>query len=350
MKRIRLAGAIAIVGSMACAAHPSGLPPGSVPAPARVGPDGALSGAALGFALGSEAHVFLADSGFAAVLYAHVLRPALGPGAPPTLEEAVRRRGVLTVGAERFRRQSLPPRASDALLVHVRGRVPARVILARVHRPGYCTVREYVTELVLEIPEWARAAAPPPQSPVVALLHPMRTGDDPAQADVPAPALDPGSARALVSLAALAAESASARSAAEPPGAPLPVPVALDANRAADAGEVVVLPGRHEQAAVGLRIRFLADSGGTVLVSGVGVSDTLGRNLRWLLAPTRMPLTDGLAASGGRYSLRGALAGPPVMLLVDEVVDVGAAASRLLAIAPRGAALVAARPLALRCP
>lgn len=333
----------------ACAGAPA-IAPGAAPdPPAMVRDDGTLGGAALGFALGSEAHVFVADSAFTTRVFDRLLRPALDSAGSRSLATAIGGRGVLAVAAERLAAAGYGSDMLDATVVHENGAIPARLALVRLHRPGHCTVPGYVTELVLEFPQTERRAAPRPQRPVLALWR--RTAGA-AHHALRAPSRRPGAdtAHRLLSLAALSAESLLARAGRLPPGAPLPVPLALEPDRAADAGEVLTLPEDPGRTAIGLRVRFLTETRDTVLVSGVALADVRSERLTWVVAPVRRPLARGLATTGGRYSLRGVLAGPPLLLLVDEVADVAAVESRTLAIDPRTRRLVAARPLALRCP
>ena len=339
---------VALLLSAACAAQPPSLSPdaGPTPAPAVSG-EGVITGAALGFALGSEVHVFVADSAFTAAAWQRLARPALGPSGPDSLSAAWARRGVVAVSADR-----LPARGAadltDATVLHARGSAPARLELLRLHRPGHCTVPTPVTELVLTMPRSARTAAPEPHATVIALLHAPKTGI-PARTQAPAD-LPSALTRRLVATAALSAESLLARRAGEPAGVPLPVGVTADRDRAADAGEAVALPGKPAHAAVGVRVRFLAATGDTVLVSGVAVVDTSGRDIDWVFGPIRAPLTRGLARTGGRFSLRAVVPGPPPLLLVQQITDVSAAGSRYLAIDAHQRSVTATRPLALRCP
>jgi hypothetical protein len=105
--------------------------------------------------------------------------------------------------------------------------------------------------------------------------------------------------------------------------------------------------------AVGFRARFLA-ADDTLLVTGVAVTDTGTHNLRWVVRPEGSRLTNGMMGSGRatRYSLRGAVAGPDggTLLLLHEIADVSPRDSRATAIDPETGRVVAAQPLALRCP
>lgn len=128
-------------------------------------------------------------------------------------------------------------------------------------------------------------------------------------------------------------------------------PLTVDPDKAADAGEIIFLGnGRY---AVGFRARFLAVND-TLLVTGVAVTDTGAHNLRWVVPPQRSRLTNGMMASGRatRYSLRGAVGGTGggTLLLVNEIADVSPRDSRATAIDPETGRVVAAQPLALRCP
>jgi hypothetical protein len=133
-------------------------------------------------------------------------------------------------------------------------------------------------------------------------------------------------------------------------------PLTLDADQAADAGEIVAL---RSQYAVGFRASYAPTVSETVidttLITGVAVTDPDLRHLRWVVRPARLRLVKGMIVrtnSGVRYSLRGAVAssGGGVLLLVDEIADVSPRDSRLTAVDGTTRRVVAAQPLALRCP
>jgi hypothetical protein len=129
-------------------------------------------------------------------------------------------------------------------------------------------------------------------------------------------------------------------------------PLTLDADQAADAGEVVPLGSRY---AVGFRARFLTAGGDTVLVTGVAATDAELRELRWVVRPVWIRLTGGMIprrSTGVRYSVRGTVTGPGggPLLLLDEFADVSARDSRATAVDPQTRRVLAAQPLALRCP
>jgi hypothetical protein len=132
--------------------------------------------------------------------------------------------------------------------------------------------------------------------------------------------------------------------------APLLRPLTLNADQAADAGEVVPLGGTY---GVGFRARVLTSAGDTVLVTGIAETDRELKTLRWVVRPRRVRLTGGMIPRTSRevrYSLRGTVAGNGIIVLVDEIADVSAQNSRLTAVAIADGKVIAAQPLALRCP
>ena len=132
--------------------------------------------------------------------------------------------------------------------------------------------------------------------------------------------------------------------------APLLRPLILNADQAADAGEVVPLDGRY---GVGFRARVLTAAGDTVLVSGVAVTDRELRELRWVVGPRRTRLTGGMiprTSHDVRYSLRAPVAPGGSFVVIDEIADVSAGASRTTARDLASGGIVATQPLALRCP
>ena len=129
-----------------------------------------------------------------------------------------------------------------------------------------------------------------------------------------------------------------------------------DPDQAADAGEFVAL---RSQYAVGFRATFAATVAenriDTTLITGVAVTDPDLHHLHWVVRPVRLRLERGMIAranSGVRYSLRGAVAGSGggALLLVDEIADVSARDSRATAVDATTRRVIAAQPLALRCP
>jgi hypothetical protein len=131
-------------------------------------------------------------------------------------------------------------------------------------------------------------------------------------------------------------------------------PPTLDADQAADAGEVVPLRTVY---AVGFRATFVgATAADTTLITGVATTDPELHKLRWVVRPRRMRLRGGMSAQsdrlGVRYSLRGAIAGAGggMLLLIDEFADVSSGDSRATAVDAATRRVVAAQPLALRCP
>lgn len=132
--------------------------------------------------------------------------------------------------------------------------------------------------------------------------------------------------------------------------APLLRPLTLNADQAADAGEVVPLDRIY---GVGFRARVLSAAGDTVLVTGVAVTDQAMQDLRWVVGPRRTRLEGGMiprTSRDVRYSLRAPIAPGGSFVVIDEIADVSARASRTTARSLASGDLVAAQPLALRCP
>ena len=132
----------------------------------------------------------------------------------------------------------------------------------------------------------------------------------------------------------------------------------LGADLAIDAGEVVALRERY---AVGFRASFVRTAGestiDTLLITGVAVTDPELRHLHWVVRPTRLRLVRGMIARGTtgrgrRYSVQGAVtsSGGRALLLVDEFADIAPHDSRATAVDVDSRRIIAAQPLALRCP
>jgi hypothetical protein len=302
--------------------------------------------AALGWSLGGEAHVFVAGDRFAKNLY-HDLTGNSGG----RLTDSLRHRALVAVEVRQ---------PETATVLSASGRAPARLTLARFHAPERCGPAEVVTELVLAFPPEGTAAGgratPPSHVTVVALLDAA-----PAMGDVDStpPSPEFPLARELVTRVADRAEreTRGARGAGGPLGR-LHRPV-LDPDQAADAGEVVALD--RARYAVGFRATFAAAAQtDTTLISGVATTDTSLRALRWVVPPRRVRLHGGMIVTGTphrknpalRYSLRGAVtaARGKHLLLLDEISDVSARDARATAVDATSGRVVAAQPLALRCP
>ena len=286
--------------------------------------------AALGWSLGGEAHVFVADDRFARDFY-HQLTGGGG------LMDTLKGRPLVAVDARRAR---------GATVLSANGAAPARLTLARFHAPQTCGSPDLVTELVLAFPAGGAGghSTPPSHGTVVALLDaPPFAGGGGARRSPP-----PRSAAVdLVNRVAQRAESVSGR-----PRATLLRTLTLDAEQAADAGEVVAVGSRY---AVGFRARFLAPANDTLLISGVATTDLDLHALRWVVRPQRARLVGGMmtrTSAGRRYSLRGALMGQggEPLLLLDEIADVAPRDSRATAVDVASRRVIAAQPLALRCP
>jgi len=295
--------------------------------------------AALGWSLGGEAHVFVTGDRFARDLY----RELTGSGG---LRDSLTLRTLVAVE---------DPTGRVATVLSANGAAPGRLTLARFHAGQTCGQTEAVTEMVFAFPPGGAAghSTPPPHVTVVALMGaPPFVGG----AGTPSPAL---SRRRAVDLLTRVAQRAESLTGPPSPRATLVGSLELDPDRAADAGELVPLPrnGAAPRYAVGVRARFLAGND-TVLVTGVADVDQELRDIHWVVRPLRARLRGGMipAAAGGgnalRYSLRGTVAGPGgrPLLLLDEIADVTPRDSRATAIDPVTRRVVAAQPLALRCP
>jgi hypothetical protein len=297
--------------------------------------------AALGWSLGGEAHVFVADDRFARDFYRQLTQGK-------DLMDALEGRPLVAVDARNSR---------SVTVLSANGAAPARLTLARFHAAQTCGSPTIVTELVLAFPPGGAGgrSIPPSHKTVVALLDtpPFAGGAGSLR-----PVLSTADARALVRRVADRAENATR-------GARIGLlhPPTIDADQAADAGEVVGLGSSY---AVGFRATFAASSSentiDTTLITGVATTDLDLHELRWVVGPRRMRLHGGMIASpavgltkrrdqGVRYSLRGAVSsGNEALLLVDEIADVSARDSRVTAIDVTTRRVVAAQPLALRCP
>jgi len=277
---------------------------------------------ALGWSLGGEAHVFITGDRFARDFYHQLTRDR-------HLGDSLQHRSLVAVDARQ---------PESATVLSANGAAPARLTLARFHAPETCGAGEMVTELVLAFPPSGAGSrsTPPSHVTVVALLDaPTFAGG----AGRPRPALTQAAALDLLSRVVQRVRTAT----------PLR-PLVLDADQAADAGEVVPLTSGY---AVGFRARFLSGTD-TVLVTGVATTDLDLHQVRWVRKPGRLRLVGGMVRTnaGTRYSLRGAVvaAGGNQLLLLDEITDVSARDSRATAVDLATLRVVAAQPLALRCP
>ena len=285
----------------------------------------------MGWSLGGEAHVFITGDAFARDFY-HALTGR------HNLMDALEGRQLVAVDGRTARR---------ATVLSAHGAAPARVTLARFHAPQSCGYAEVVTELVLAFPPGGAAgrAAPPSHTTVVALLDapPFAAGPGPS-----GPTLSTTAARGLIRSVADRAERAT-----RGPSMGMLHPPALDADQSADAGEVVALSDGY---GVGFRATFVRTIGenavDTSLITGVAATDTALHRLRWVVRPRRLRLHGGSVTGGVRYSLRGAVvrADGGSLLLVDEFADVAAHDSRATVVDVETRRVIAAQPLALRCP
>jgi hypothetical protein len=279
--------------------------------------------AALGWSLGGEAHVFYAGDRFARDFYRSLTGSA-------HLSDSLARRSLVPVQLRRGR---------PAQVFSAAGSTPATLTLVRFHAARTCGYDGIITELVLA---FSPASAgnqytPSPHKPLVAILTEMTFSGG---AGAVQPALSRQDALELLNRVVGRAEGE----------APLLRPLVLNADQAADAGEVVPLRRSY---GVGFRARAVTSRGDTMLVTGVAATDRELRRLRWVVGPHHTRLTGGMiprTIAGVRYSLRGTVAGNGVLILVHEIADVSARDSRLTAIDVESRNIIAAQPLALRCP
>jgi hypothetical protein len=219
------------------------------------------------------------------------------------------------------------------------------VTLARFHARNTCRYDGIVTELVLAFPPAAATergrSTPPSNAPVVALLDAEQVA---GFAGPRRPALGRVAALELVNRVVRHLDST----------AKLVRPLVLDADQSADAGEVVPTGSQY---GVGFRARLVTSASDTMLVTGVVLTDLELTTLRWVVRPQRTRLVGGVVAgkagsSAKRYSLRAAVvgrSGEPI-LLVDEIAEDALRDSRATAVDAGKRRVIAAQPLALRCP
>ncbi len=351
-----------IAWTAACGGSRSALP-GLSPAadpfpPPTVGAHGEFSGAALGWTLGSEAHVFVADDPFTELVYRRLVRPHVPDDSATDLRSALGNREVLAVGADRIEATEREQGRHDATIVFPGGALETPLLSVRLHAPGSCTGTAAVTELVYGFPYQTRLLAPPPHTTVVALFERPPLG---AVTQTTA-GLHGTAVRRLVTLVAQAAESLTARRDRVPRARPLVQLLAANPDLEADAGEVVPLLGRRGRPlyAVAFRARFAGRGGDTVLVSGVATTDTTLTRLNWVMTPVRAKLVGGLLQGSGdagetpqaRYVLRGTIGLTGAvgdLLLIDQFDDVVPRNSRSKVVDAGARRVLVAEPLALRC-
>ena len=342
---MRGASAIAVVVAAACGGAAPGLAPDTTPAqPLAAHADGHFDGAALGWTLGSEVHLFVADSAFTQQVYDSLLRPKIGgksPAAP-----------MLSLAADKIASRPSMPGYYDATILFPGGASPADLVLVRLHQPGRCGAASAVVELVYSFPQAAAPLVPRPHTTVVGYFR------EPAFfAEQRRPGAAPPDSAARRLLAGLARTAVRRTAPHGAPAEPLAAPLAPDPDAESDAGDVIRLSDGSYAAA--LRARVVAGPGDTALVSGVALVDGNGQPRRWLLGPTRTPLRGGFMRgpesrpAAPRYVLRGLVAFPPehgMLLLIDANFDVSPRASRSIVVDPRSRSVVATQPLALHCP
>ena len=276
--------------------------------------------------------MFVADDRFARDFYRQLTRDK-------DLMDALEGRPLVAVDARN---------SPSVTVLSANGAAPAQVTVARFHAPQTCGSPAIVTEMVLAFPAGGAGghSTPPSHMTVVALL------DEPAFAGGVGPrraSLTRAAARDLVNRVAQHAESVSRGTRAM-----LVRQLSVDPDQAADAGEVVPLGSGY---AVGFRARYVTGASDTLLVTGVAATDVELRELRWVIRPLRVGLRGGrMRVPAGRpavrYSVRGAVAGigGGMLLLLDEIADVLVRDSRATAVDPVTRRVLAAQPLALRCP
>src|SRR5947208_832476 len=139
--------------------------------------------AALGWTLGGEVHLFIADSDLTRRVYATIVRPHL-TGTPQSFDSAFTRRPVVTLAAESLNAGSdhQDPLLRDVTVLSTNPAVSGDLRLVRLHAAGDCLVPVAVTELVYGFPPTTLPAAPPSHATVVG-LYGRRT---PPAADPPA--------------------------------------------------------------------------------------------------------------------------------------------------------------------
>ncbi|HEY6853210.1 MAG TPA: hypothetical protein VI139_03100 [Gemmatimonadales bacterium] len=342
---MRGASVIALLVAAACGGGPPGLAPDAAPAqPLTAHADGHFDGAALGWTLGSEVHLFVADSAFTQQVYDSLLRAKFGPKPPAA--------PMLSLGGDKIATRPTMPGYYDATILFPGGASPADLVLVRLHQPGRCGAASAVVELIYSFPQAAAPLVPRAHTTVVGYFRePAFFAEQRRPAAAPP---DSVSRRLLAGLARAAVRrTAPHRAATERLAAPL----AADPDAEADAGEVQRLSGGAYAAA--LRARVVSGPRDTALVTGVALVDGDGMPQRWFLGPTRSALVGGSIREpdGGpaapRYVLRGVVAFPPehgTLLLIDAISDVSPRASRSIVVDPRSMRVVAAQPLALHCP
>jgi hypothetical protein len=166
---------------------------------------------ALGWSLGGEAHVFLADDHFARDFYDRLTGST-------HLTDSLARRSLIPVP---------PGPQRSAQVFSASGSIPATLTLVRFHAPGTCGDVGIVTELVLAFPPGSGGTRPPAShNPVVAVLTEQTVTGGAGRVQRP---LSRQSALGLLN-------SVAARAAANV--GPLLRALVIDPDQAADAGEV----------------------------------------------------------------------------------------------------------------
>lgn len=347
-----------LLGVVGCAGSPraGGIVPDAKPTwHLSADAEGRFTGAALGWSLGGEVHLYVADTAFSRQVYERLIRPRLLHD-DTSIDSAFLRRRVLSLDADSLSRAAED--SVDATILAESGAVPAQLSLVRLHAPGACTEDGPVTELVYRFRRQDLGFGPRAHATVVGVLRAL--GTTPVSIALPG---GPGGARARTLLVVTALAGSRATTHLDSPAEALIALPTLDADREDDAGEVIAVtrsPGTEPDSRVAVAVRARFGIGGdTSLVSGVALTDGAQTVLRWIVAPVRARLSAsaspspvGSRAAALRYVLHGRVvypAGGGTLLLVDQIDDVRTRDSRVLIVDPENGRLLAAQPLALNC-
>ncbi|OLC08375.1 MAG: hypothetical protein AUH42_01570 [Gemmatimonadetes bacterium 13_1_40CM_70_11] len=193
-------------------------PRAAAPAPRVLSPS-EIRGAAIGWSLGGEVHVFVVDDSFAQQAYARLSTarmPLRRADVRAALDQSTS--GLITIPDQQL---EAPPRQRGIRTAWIlsRGRLAAgELTLIRIHAASACAQSQMVTELVYRLSFEQRQFAPPAQAPVVALFGSSSMLGQDARLPRPLP-----SAARVTLLERSAARAARMTSRASPPpfGAPL---------------------------------------------------------------------------------------------------------------------------------
>src|SRR5713226_1196696 len=123
--------------------------------------------AALGWTLGGEVHLFIADSATTRRLYPRLVRAHLSAG-PQSFDAAFAGRTIVSLAAESL---VASPSTDLVTILSASGAAPAELRLIRLHASGACLVPGPVTELVYAFTAPALHTAPRSHTRVVGLLE-----------------------------------------------------------------------------------------------------------------------------------------------------------------------------------